>query len=170
MRAQSLGRFCSRSFNSAARAVVLVDKAPENTIPTTTAWPALPDDGQCANVGCPPSSTYLTCLTEDQDPLNYTVPYYPKTPPTPSVTYNLDMDVIVNATGHKLFVMNDSPFQGDYNHPILRLAHRKNSSQPYNPKWNVVEFGTNSSIRVNIWNNNSSPHVRLLRHPIDRSC
>lgn len=57
MRTQSLGQFCSRSFNSAARGVVLVDGADLNTTPNTTAWPAPPDNGQCAGVNdCSPLS------------------------------------------------------------------------------------------------------------------
>ena len=101
-------------------------------------------------------------LIEDQDPLNNTVPYYSEAPPNPSITYDLTINTIVNETGHKLFVMNGSPFQGDYNDPILLLADEKNYSYPLDPKWNVVNFGTNSSIRVNIWNNNSSPHVSFF--------
>ena len=100
-------------------------------------------------------------LIEDQDPLNYTVPYHPEPLPNPSVTFDLTVNSIINETGHKLFVMNGVPFQGDYNDPILLLADEKNYSFPLDPKWNVVNFGTNSSIRVNIWNNNSSPHVGL---------
>lgn len=90
-----------------------------------------------------------------------TVPYYPQAVPNPSVTYDLTINTIINETGHKLYVMNGSPFQGDYNHPILLLADEKNYSYPLDPKWNVVNFDSNSSIRVNIWNNNSAPHVSI---------
>ncbi|KAL9101309.1 MAG: hypothetical protein Q9163_003421 [Psora crenata] len=141
MRAQSLGRGCSRSFDSPARALVLVNNASESTIPVTTSWPPPPDDGQCAN-----------------------------TPPDPSVTYDLTINSIFNETGHRLFVMNGSPFQANYNHPILLLADQKNYSYPFDPQWNVVNFDTNSSIRVNIWNNNSAPHglsATYMERPLD---
>jgi hypothetical protein len=58
--------------------------------------------------------------------------------------------------------MNGVAFQGDYNDPVLLLAEQKNYSYPYDPNWNVVNFGTNSSIRINVYNNNTSPHVRHL--------
>ena len=76
------------------------------------------------------------------------------------------MNQIINETGHSLYVMNGVPFQGDYNDPILGLAQEKNYSYPFDPEWNVVNFGTNSSIRVNIWNNNTSPHVSFLLRPL----
>ena len=58
--------------------------------------------------------------------------------------------------------MNGNSFQGDYNDPILLLAEQKNYSYPYDPKWNVVNFQTNSSIRINVYNNNTSPHVSCI--------
>ena len=78
------------------------------------------------------------------------------------MTYNVTINTVVNETGHKNFLMNGSPFQGDYDDPILLLADEKNYSYPLHPKWNTVNFGTNSSIRVNIWNNNSAPHPMHL--------
>jgi hypothetical protein len=87
------------------------------------------------------------------------VPYHPIELPEPSVTYNVIIDAVINKTGHKVFRMNGSPFQGDYNDPVLLLAEQKNYSYPADPKWNVVNFGTNTSIRVNVYNNASGPHV-----------
>lgn len=97
-----------------------------------------------------------------QDPLNMTVPYYPSAPPEPSVTYNITINQLVNDTGHKLFYMNGSPFQANYNNPILLLANEKNYSYPYDPQWNVINLGSNSSVRINVWNNNTVPHVSLM--------
>jgi FtsP/CotA-like multicopper oxidase with cupredoxin domain len=147
MRTQTSGKFCggARSANPKAQAIILVDGAPDNTIPTTAAYPAPVDDGQCAN-----------------DPLNYTVPAYAIPVPEPSITYNMTINQFFNATGQKLFYMNGNTFIGDYNDPILLLAQEKNYSYPYDPKWNVVNFGTNTSIRINVWNNNTSPHPMHL--------
>lgn len=97
-----------------------------------------------------------------QDPLNMTVPYYPSAPPEPSVTYNITITQVVNSTGHKLFYMNGSPFQANYNNPILLLANEKNYSYPYDPQWNVINLGSNSSVRINVWNDNFVPHVSLM--------
>lgn len=147
MRTQTSGKFCggARSANPKAQAIILIDAAPESTIPTSTPYAAPVDDGQCAN-----------------DPLNKTVPAYPIALSPPSVTYNITINQFVNATGQKLFYMNGNSFQADYNDPILLLAQQKNYSYPYDPKWNVVNFQTNSSIRINIWNNNTSPHPMHL--------
>ena len=79
--------------------------------------------------------------------------------PEPSVTYDILINQAFNPTGQKLFYMNGNSFQGDYNDPILLLAEQKNFSYPYDPKWNVVNFQTNTSIRINVYNNNTSPHV-----------
>jgi hypothetical protein len=87
------------------------------------------------------------------------VPYFPIALPEPSVTYNILINQAINATGQKLFYMNGNSFQADYNDPILLLAEQKNYSYPYDPKWNVVNFNTNTSIRINVYNNNTSPHV-----------
>jgi hypothetical protein len=78
--------------------------------------------------------------------------------PEPSVTYDILINQAFNATGQKLFYMNGNSFQGGYNDLIL-LAEQKNFSYPYDPKWNVVNFQTNTSIRINVYNNNTSPHV-----------
>lgn len=94
-----------------------------------------------------------------QWPLNMTVPYFPTTPPEPSITYNITINQVINSTCHKLFAMNESPFQANYNNPILLLANEKNYSYPYDSQWNVINLGTNSSVRINVWNNNYTPHV-----------
>jgi hypothetical protein len=147
MRTETAGKFCggARSANPKAKAIVLIDNAPESTIPISTGFPPPVDDGQCGN-----------------DPLNKTVPFYPISVPTPSITYNMTINQFVNATGQKLFYMNGVSFQADYNHPILLLAQQKNYSYPYDPEWNVVNFQTNTSIRINVWNNNTSPHPMHL--------
>jgi len=134
MRTQTSGKFCggARSANPKAQAIVLIDNAPESTIPTSSAYPAPVDDGQCAN-----------------DPLNYTVPAYKIPISAPTITYNMTINQFINASGQKLFYMNGNSFQADYNDPILLLAQQKNYSYPYDPKWNVVNFQTNASILAN---------------------
>ena len=142
MRTLQSGLYCARANQPAGRAIILVDDAPDGSIPTTPALPPPIDDHTCKN-----------------DDLSLTVPYYSQTPPPPTTTYNLIVNQAVNETGHKLFYMNGYSFQGDYNDPILLEANNGNDSYPYNPQWRVIDFGTNSSIRVNVWNNNTSPHV-----------
>lgn len=141
MRTLQSGKFCQRAANPEGRAVILLDNTPETAIPTTTAWPPPVDDGTCRN-----------------EPLENSVPYYAEKLPEPSVTYKIVINSIINATGHQLYTMNGYPFQADYNDPLLLLANEKNYSYPYNPEWNVVNFGQNTSIRLVIWNNNTGPH------------
>jgi hypothetical protein len=98
----------------------------------------------------PPPVDDGTCKNE---PLENSVPYYAEKLPEPSVTYKI--------------VMNGYPFQADYNDPLLLLANEKNYSYPYNPEWNVINFGQNTSIRLVIWNNNTGPHVsHFYTHPL----
>src|SRR5690349_21195511 len=159
MRTRQFGKFCGRALQPQGKAIVLGHDAPSNTIPVTKAAQLPIDDGTCKNVFAPSHERFL--LISIQDPLNMTIPYYPMTPPEPSITYNITVNQIINATGHKLFAMDGSVFQANYNHPILLLANQKNYSYPYDPQWNVINFGANSSVRINMWNNNSSPHVSL---------
>lgn len=65
-----------------------------------------------------------------------------------------------NSSGNTLFFLNGVSFRGDYNAPVLLLAKTGNLSYPYDPEWNVYNFGTNSSIRLVV--TNTSP----LSHPI----
>ncbi|KFY09933.1 hypothetical protein V492_05285 [Pseudogymnoascus sp. VKM F-4246] len=141
MRTTQDGPFCARTLQPEGKAIILYNEAPEDSIPVTAAVPLPIGDTTCTN-----------------DPLDLTVPYFPTTPPEPSITYNITINEITNSTGHKEFTMNGSPFHANYNNPILLLASEKNYSYPYDPQWNVIDLGTNTSVRINVWNNDSSPH------------
>jgi hypothetical protein len=96
-----------------------------------------------------------------QDPLIDTIPLYPITPdPDPPITTTIDITLVRNATGSFVWEMNGSSFRANYNNPILLLSNVGNNSYPYDPEWNVYNFGSNSSIRIVI--NNPLP----LTHPI----
>lgn len=58
--------------------------------------------------------------------------------------------------------MNDSSFRVDYNAPVLLLSKNGNDSYPYNPEWNVYNFGSNSSIRIVLTNDNGIAHPMHL--------
>ncbi|PSN72920.1 extracellular dihydrogeodin oxidase/laccase-like protein [Corynespora cassiicola Philippines] len=141
MRTLQSGKFCQRASNPEGKAIVLLDGAQEDSIPATTAYPAPVDDGTCKN-----------------DPLEKSVPYYVEPLPEPSTTFQITVNTIVNKTGHQLYTMNGSPFMANYNNPLINLAYQKNYSYPEHPEWNVLNFGSNSSVRVVIWNNSSGPH------------
>lgn len=56
--------------------------------------------------------------------------------------------------------MNGESYRGDYNQPTLLLTKAGNESYPYSPEWNYENFGTNSSVRIILYN--TSP----LAHPM----
>ncbi|EXJ82593.1 hypothetical protein A1O3_06406 [Capronia epimyces CBS 606.96] len=111
--------------------------------PTSTAWPI--DDTSCGN-----------------DALAETVPYYAITPPSTntSATVQVALNFEINSTGHFLWTMDGSSFRVDYNDPVLMLADAGNDSYPYDPEWNVYDFGSNKSFIVVI--NNETP----VAHPM----
>lgn len=102
-----------------------------------------------------PSSNPWTDSTDPcaNDDLSLTTPYFPITPPsTPATTEIIQVNFGVNATGHLLWTMNNSSFRVDYNSPILSLVNQGNTSYPYDPEWNVYNFGSNSSVRLVVEN------------------
>ena len=83
--------------------------------------------------------------------------------PNPAVTQTIVVNQGVNASGHQVYTMDGSTFHANYNHPLLLLANEKNTSYPSDPQWNVYNFGNNGSVRIVVYNNNSSPHVCICR-------
>ncbi|KAK4945743.1 hypothetical protein LTR10_015091 [Elasticomyces elasticus] len=132
---------CSVTNQPNGLAIIYYQNANTNATPNSTAWPI--NDSKCAN-----------------DPLNMTVPYEAIRPPSPDTTVNIALNFEINATGHFLWTMNNSSFRVDYNDPILLLADAGNDSYPYDPEWNVYNFGTNKSFVIVI--NNQSP----IAHPM----
>jgi FtsP/CotA-like multicopper oxidase with cupredoxin domain len=132
---------CSLASQPNALAVVYYKHGDLQTKPNTTAWPDTTDP--CAN-----------------DDLSLTEPSFPIAPSTPTTTQDIDINFLINSTGHFLWTMNGESFRGDYNSPVLLLASMGNTSYPDSPEWNVYNFGSNSSIRVVV--NNQTP----LTHPM----
>ncbi|KAI9859798.1 MAG: hypothetical protein M1813_006515 [Trichoglossum hirsutum] len=111
-----------------------------NTPPTTTAWPDTTDP--CAN-----------------DPIASTVPWFPiPAAPSPATTASIEIGATINATGNFVWTMNGSAFRANYNNPTLLLAKAGNTSYPFDPQWNVMNFGSNSSIRLVVVNNSPAVH------------
>lgn len=115
--------------------------------PKTAAWPAV-------------AASLTQC---ENDPLESTVPWFPITPdPNPATTQVIDIDFHTNETGFSLWYMNNSTFRVNYNAPILLLSHAGNNT--FEPEWNVYNFGSNSSIRIVI--NNNNPEADFAVHPM----
>jgi FtsP/CotA-like multicopper oxidase with cupredoxin domain len=126
---------CSGTNQPLALAGVFYEGADQNTAPTSTAWD-VPDPGTCAN-----------------DDLADTVPIYPIAVPEPSFTQNLDVGAFVNASGNFLWTFGGVAARVDYNTPTIMQAKAGNFT--FAPEMNVIDFGSNSSVRLII--NNPTP-------------
>lgn len=127
---------CSNAKQPSALAAIYYDQAPDNTaVPTSTPWD-VPDPGDCAN-----------------DDLNLTVPYFPIALPEPSWTQNMDIGTFRNASGNFLWKFGGVTARVDFNDPTLLQI--KNNDLQFEPEMNVMNFGTNSSIRFIV--NNPTP-------------
>ena len=78
--------------------------------------------------------------------------------PNPAVTQTITITGNFNATHHFNFFMNNSTFRANYNNPLLLLAREGNESYPYDPEWNVYNFGEAPSIRFVVINNFPAAH------------
>lgn len=137
----TISSLCSLATQPDGLAIIYYQNANSTAEPTSTPWPI--DDTTCAN-----------------DPLSETVPFAPITPPASTTTVDIALSFEINSTGHFLWTMDGSSFRTDYNDPILALAVAGNDSYPYDPEWNVYNFGKNTSFIIVI--NNETPLV----HPM----
>jgi len=69
----------------------------------------------------------------------------------PSVVTDIFVDLVENSTGHFVWELNNRTFHGDYNLPIANQVSKGNLSFP--DDWQVFDYGTNSTIRISLYNN-----------------
>lgn len=140
----AVSKTCSVSKQPLALAAIYYDGADTNSVPTSTATNY--DDSHCGN-----------------DPLDKTIPFFsfPSTP-APATTAKIGITIHTNATGHLLWYMNESSFRANYNNPILLLANLGNTSYPFDPQWNVYNFGNNNSVRIIVENHSGAAHPMHL--------
>ncbi|KAI0437191.1 multicopper oxidase-domain-containing protein [Xylaria telfairii] len=129
---------CSNAKQPFALAAIYYDNADPEAKPTSTAWD-VPDPGTCAN-----------------DDLALTKPYYPMALPEPSWTQYMNISTTRNATGHLLWQFGGVTARVDYNNPSLLQI--KDNNFNFGPDMNVLNFGTNSSIRFIVNNPTPAPH------------
>ena len=95
------------------------------------------------------------------DPLEKTTPFFPfPATSNPATTTTINIIAGKNSTGHNLWFMNGVSFRANYDHPVFLLANAGNTSYPYDPQWNVYNYGTNNSVRLIL--NNPIP----VAHPM----
>ncbi|QIW99529.1 hypothetical protein AMS68_005047 [Peltaster fructicola] len=125
-----------------AVAAIYYQDADKNAEPNTTSSVTAEQINSCKN-----------------DPLEDTVPYYAITPAAnPAVTTKVDITYQSNGT-HDLFFMSNSSFRTDFNDPIYLEA--KLGNDKFAPEWNVYNYGSNSSIRIVLYN-----HALTGAHPM----
>ncbi|KAI0455700.1 multicopper oxidase-domain-containing protein [Xylaria acuta] len=129
---------CSNAKQPFALAAIYYDGADTTDKPASEPWD-VPDPGTCAN-----------------DDLNLTTPYYPMELPEPSWTQHMNISLTRNSTGHLLWQFGGVTARVDYNNPTL--LHVKNNNLTFAPDMNVINFGSNSSIRFIVNNPTPAPH------------
>ena len=140
----NISGICSTANNPLALAVIYYDGADTTSVPTSVATPF--DDSHCGN-----------------DPLDKTIPFFPfPATKTPETTTTIGITFHENQTHFNLWWMNESSFRANYNHPILLLANMGNTSYPFDPQWNVYNFGNNNSVRVIVENHTPAAHPMHL--------
>ena len=121
---------CSLARQPNGLAAIYYEKADTNARPNSVATPY-------TETGC------------GNDDLDKTIPFFPfPATPKPATTQEIDITFGPNKTGNFLWYMNGVSFRANYDHPLLVLANQGNVSYPYDPQWNVYNFGTNNSVRI----------------------
>ncbi|KAI1263856.1 multicopper oxidase [Xylariaceae sp. FL1019] len=126
---------CSTAKQPNALAAIYYDKANTNFVPKSTPW-NVPDPNTCAN-----------------DDLAITKPCYPIKLPEPSWTQNMDIGLYRNASGNLLWTFGGVSARVDFNAPTLRQLN--NNDFNFEPDMNVMNFGSNTSVRFIV--NNPTP-------------
>ena len=144
MRSDLISPQCATTNQPHALAAIYYEDADTNSVPTTTATEY--NDTKCAN-----------------DNLTLTTPYYPFPATTDAaVTQDIVITYGQNSTGSYLWYMNGESFRANYDYPILVLANQGNFSYPYDPQWNVYNFGNNASVRLIVKNEFGASHPMHL--------
>ncbi|KAI0468796.1 multicopper oxidase [Xylaria cf. heliscus] len=129
---------CSNANQASGLAAIYYEGSDTEAKPSSQPWD-VPDPGTCAN-----------------DDLELTKPYYAVELPEPSWTQTMDISMTRNDTGHLLWQFGGVTARVDYNNPTLLRV--KNNDLDFGPDMNVMNFGTNSSIRFIINNPTPAPH------------
>ena len=124
-----------------AQAAIFYEDADTSQVPTTNPNP------NAYNNSCPTV------------PLHKTVPEMSLTPPNPDFTGTVNIQFVDNGTA-LLWYMNGRTFRVDYNDPMLLEAKLGNLDFP--EIRNVVNYGTNNSVRLVLENPGNQPHPMHL--------
>lgn len=132
------GEACGGSNSPETRAALYYEHADTSKMPTSI---QTRNDTACRN-----------------DPLDHTVPDYHITPsPNPYVS-NLELSLVMNATGNYEWQINNQTFRANFNEPILYKAAAGNVSYPLQPQWAVHNYDKNNTVVLNVTNNTPFAH------------
>lgn len=133
-----------------ARAVVRYPGASPNILPNTTghAWESI----DCLNVSQVYISAQFSLLITHQDPLSVTIPLTPQPVSEPTLVQNLDIAAAPNASGHIVFIVNNSTFRANYTASLLSAAADGITAYPTHPEYNLYDFSRETTVRIIIRN------------------
>lgn len=123
---------CASANAPDAVAGIFYEDSDDTIPPTSQAWDVA-DPGDCAN-----------------DPLDVTIPVYSIALPEATYTQNLDIGAYINSSGNYLWTFGNVSARVDHNNPTLLQAREGNFS--FAPEMNVINYGSNSSVRLIINN------------------
>lgn len=132
------GEACGGSNAPFALAAIYYDDADTSQSPTTS---AAYNETECAN-----------------DPLEDTVPEYSITPSPNPFVQDLELSLVMNATGNYEWQINNQTFRANFNEPILFKAAEGNVSYPLQPQWAVHNFDKNNTVVLNVTNKTPFAH------------
>lgn len=132
------GAACGGSTSPQALAAIYYEGADTSVLPTT-------------------SSAYNStdCLSDD---LSLTSPEFSITPSANPYQQDLELALVMNATGNYEWQVNNQTFRANFNEPLLFKAAAGNVSYPYDPQWNVYNFANNNSVLLNVTNGTPFGH------------
>lgn len=128
---------CTPAKQPFAVAAVYYEDADTNRPPTSTAW-NVADPGTCTNDG-----------------LSMTKPIFPMPVPAPTFLQTMEIELFKNASNITLWKFNGVSMRANFNHPILLQANEGNFT--FEKEWNVLNFYSNSSVRLVVVNKTPGP-------------
>jgi FtsP/CotA-like multicopper oxidase with cupredoxin domain len=132
------GEACGGSSVSESLAAIYYDDADTTILPTTA---SAYNETECVN-----------------DPLEDTIPEYPITPSANPFISDLELALVMNATGNYEWQINNQTFRANFNEPILFKAAEGNVSYPLQPQWAVHNYDRNNSVVLNVTNKTPFAH------------
>ncbi|KAM0694950.1 hypothetical protein Q7P36_005306 [Cladosporium allicinum] len=132
------GEACGGSSAPESLAAIYYDDADTSILPTTA---SAYNETECVN-----------------DPLEDTIPEYSITPSANPFVEDLELSLVMNATGNYEWQINNQTFRANFNEPILFKAAEGNVSYPLQPQWAVHNYDKNNSVVLNVTNKTPFAH------------